>query len=67
MAQYFGMMASYGEPKDKAKSMTIGIAQQLEEHPTEPGEETTGTAIGPKESYRRRKKDIGDIGRKYEK
>jgi hypothetical protein len=36
MAQNFGMMASYGEPKDKAKSMTIGIAQQLEGHPAEP-------------------------------
>jgi hypothetical protein len=35
MAQNFGMMASYGEPKDKAKSATIGIAQQLERHPTE--------------------------------
>jgi hypothetical protein len=30
------MMASYGEPKDKAKSTTIGIAQQLEGHPAEP-------------------------------
>jgi hypothetical protein len=36
MAQNFGMMASYGEPKDKAKSVTIGIAQQLEGHPPEP-------------------------------
>jgi hypothetical protein len=36
MAQNFGMMASYGEPKDKAKSMTTGIAQQLEGHPTGP-------------------------------
>jgi hypothetical protein len=35
MAQNFGMMASYGEPKDKAKSMTIGIAQQLEGHPVD--------------------------------
>jgi hypothetical protein len=36
MAQNFGMMASYGEPKDKTKSATIGVAQQLEGHPTEP-------------------------------
>jgi hypothetical protein len=36
MAQNFGMMASYGEPKDKAKSMTIGVAQQLEGHLAEP-------------------------------
>jgi hypothetical protein len=36
MAQNFGMMANYGEPKDKAKSVTIGAAQQLEGHPAEP-------------------------------
>jgi hypothetical protein len=36
MAQNFGIMASYGEPKDKAKSVTIGVAQQLEGHLAEP-------------------------------
>jgi hypothetical protein len=36
MAQNFGMIASYGEPKDKTKSVTTGIAQQLEGHPAEP-------------------------------
>jgi hypothetical protein len=36
MAQNFGMMASYGEPKYKAKSTTIGVTQQLEGHPVEP-------------------------------
>jgi hypothetical protein len=36
MAQNFGMMANYGEPKDKAKSATTGATQQLEGHPTEP-------------------------------
>jgi hypothetical protein len=36
MAQNFGMMANYGEPKDKAKSTTTGVAQQLEGHPAEP-------------------------------
>jgi hypothetical protein len=36
MAQNFGMMANYEEPNDKAKSMTIGAAQQLEGHPAEP-------------------------------
>jgi hypothetical protein len=36
VAQNFGMIANYGEPKDKAKSATIGAAQQLEGHPTEP-------------------------------
>jgi hypothetical protein len=36
MAQNFGMMANYGEPKDKAKSSTIGATQKLEGHPAEP-------------------------------
>jgi hypothetical protein len=36
MGQNFGMMANYGEPKDKAKSSTTGAAQQLEGHPAEP-------------------------------
>jgi hypothetical protein len=36
MAQNFGMMANYGEPKDKAKSTITGVAQQLEGHPAEP-------------------------------
>jgi hypothetical protein len=36
MAQNFGMMASYGEPNDKAKSATTGVTQQLEGHPAEP-------------------------------
>jgi hypothetical protein len=36
MAQNFGMMANYREPKDKAKSSTTGAAQQLEGHPVEP-------------------------------
>jgi hypothetical protein len=36
MAQNFGMTANYGEPKDNAKSATIGAAQQLEGHQAEP-------------------------------
>jgi hypothetical protein len=36
MAQNFGMMANYEEPKDKAKSAITGAAQQLEGHPVEP-------------------------------
>jgi hypothetical protein len=36
MAQNFGMMASYGEPNYKAKSVTTGVTQQLEGHPTGP-------------------------------
>jgi hypothetical protein len=36
MAQNFGMMANYGEPKEKAKSATTGATQQPEGHPAEP-------------------------------
>jgi hypothetical protein len=36
MAQNFGMMANYREPKEKAKSTTTGVAQQLEGNPAEP-------------------------------
>jgi hypothetical protein len=36
MAQNFGMMANYGEPKDKAKSATTGATEQLEGHPAKP-------------------------------
>jgi hypothetical protein len=35
MAQNFGMIASYREPKDKAKRATTGVTQQLEGHPAE--------------------------------
>jgi hypothetical protein len=36
MAQNFGMIANYGEPKDKAPSATTGITKQLKENPSEP-------------------------------
>jgi hypothetical protein len=36
MAQNFGMMANYREPKDKTKNSTTAAVRQLEEHPTEP-------------------------------
>jgi hypothetical protein len=36
MAQNFGMMANYREHKDKAKSATTGVTQQLEGRPAEP-------------------------------
>jgi hypothetical protein len=36
MAQNFGMMSNYGEPKDKAKSATTGDAEQPKGHPAEP-------------------------------
>jgi hypothetical protein len=63
MAQNFGMMANYGEPKDKAKSVTIGAAQQLEGHPAEPEVKN----VRPRGSYMRRGKDLSNIGNKYAK
>jgi hypothetical protein len=36
MAQNFGMMANYGEPKDKVKILTTGTVQQPEAHPADP-------------------------------
>jgi hypothetical protein len=36
MAQNLGMMANYGELKDKAKSTTIGATKELEGHSAEP-------------------------------
>jgi hypothetical protein len=36
MAQNFGMMANYEEPKDRAKSSITGTIQQLEAHLAEP-------------------------------
>jgi hypothetical protein len=36
MAQNFGMIANYGETKDKIVSTTTGITKQLKGHPAEP-------------------------------
>jgi hypothetical protein len=36
MAQNFGMMPNYGEPKDKTKSLTTETVQQLKSHLAEP-------------------------------
>jgi hypothetical protein len=36
MAQNFGMIANYGELKDKATSTSVGVTKQLEGHPVEP-------------------------------
>jgi hypothetical protein len=36
MAQNFGMIANYGQPKDKITSATTGTMKQLEERPVEP-------------------------------
>jgi hypothetical protein len=35
MAQNFGVIANYGEPKGKAARATTGITKKLEGHPTE--------------------------------
>jgi hypothetical protein len=35
MAQNFGMMVNYGEPRDNTKGATTGVTQQLEGHPAE--------------------------------
>jgi hypothetical protein len=63
MAQNFGIMANYGEPKDKAKIVTIGAAQQLEGHPAEPEVKN----VRPRGSYMRRGKDLSNIGNKNAK
>jgi hypothetical protein len=68
MAQNFGMMASYGEPKDKAKKHDYRSRTTTQRASSRArGEETAGTAIRPRGSYIRRKKDIGDIGSNYAK
>jgi hypothetical protein len=36
LAQNFGMIANYGEPKGKASSTTTSVTKQLEENPAEP-------------------------------
>jgi hypothetical protein len=36
MAQIFGMIANYGEPKGKVPSVTAGVTKQLKENPAEP-------------------------------
>jgi hypothetical protein len=65
MAQNFGMMANYGEPKDKAKSATIGVSQQLKGHPAEPEvkklwvqRQTQGKLQEKKEGHRRHRQQV---------
>jgi hypothetical protein len=57
MAQNFGMIAKYGELKDKATSTTTGVIKQLEGHPAEP----EAKKLRVQGSYRRREKDLGNI------
>jgi hypothetical protein len=68
MAQKFGIMANYGEPKDKAKKRDYRSHKATRR--TSSGaksEEITGTTIRPRGSYRRRGKDLGNINNKYAK
>jgi hypothetical protein len=68
MAQNFGMMASYGEPKDKAKKCDYRNRTTTLRAPSRAkGEKTTGTVVRPRQTYRRRREDFGDIGNKYTK
>jgi hypothetical protein len=62
MAQNFGMMANYGEPKDKAKKRDYRSHNTTRR--TSSGtrsEEIVGTAIRPRGNYRRRGKNLGNI------
>jgi hypothetical protein len=66
MAQNFGMIANYGEPKGKVASATTGVTKQLERHPAETeAKKNAGTVVRPKRSNRRRGKDIENIESKH--
>jgi hypothetical protein len=68
MAQNFGMMASYGEPKDKAKKHDYRSHTTTRRTPSRArSEKTVGTVVRPRETYRRRREDLGDIGDKNNK
>jgi hypothetical protein len=62
MAQNFGMMANYGEPKDKAKKHNYRSRTTTQRTSSRArSEETVGTAVRPRRSYRRRGKDLGMV------
>jgi hypothetical protein len=64
MAQNFGMMANYGEPKDKAKKLDYRNCTTTLSAPSRAGgEKSTGTAIRTRQADRR-KRDRGGIGDK---
>jgi hypothetical protein len=51
MAQNFGMIATYGQHKDKIGSATTGTTKQLEEHPGEPeAKKLRVQSLDPKEA-----------------
>jgi hypothetical protein len=65
MAQNFGMMSSYGEPKDKAKKRNYRSHTTTRRTPSRArSEKTAGTVVRPRETCRRRREDLGDIGDK---
>jgi hypothetical protein len=68
MAQNFGMMASYREPNYKAKKCDHGSHTTTRRTPSRArSEETAGIAVRPRETYRRRREDLGNIGDKNNK
>jgi hypothetical protein len=68
MAQNLGMMASYGEPKDKAKKRDYTSRTTIRRAPSRArGEKTAGIVVRTRGVYRRRGEDLGDIGNKYNK
>jgi hypothetical protein len=51
MVQNFGMIATYGQHKDKTGSATTSTAKQLEEHPAEPeAKKLRAQPLDPKEA-----------------
>jgi hypothetical protein len=62
MAQNFGMMASYEEPKDKAKKRDYKKCTTTRRPPSRArGEKTAGTVVRTREVYRRRGEDLGEV------
>jgi hypothetical protein len=65
IAQNFGMMANYGERKDKTKK--LDYSSRITTRSTSSrarGEKATGTAIRTRQAYRRRREDLDGIGNK---
>jgi hypothetical protein len=61
MAQNFGMMASYGEPKTKKHDHRSHAATRRKPQGTR-SKETSGTAARAREVHRRRREDSSNIG-----
>jgi hypothetical protein len=68
MAQNFSMMASYGEPNYKEKKRNYRSHTTTRRTPNRArSEETMGTDVRPRETYKRRREDPGDKGDKNNK